>query len=200
VRGKQLGLSLEQVGELLAVWDGTNCAATQEHLLRVLDEKQTEITKNITELRRFSEQLREVQEQLGSLPAPATCSPELDCCAPMISDAVDEGAPIACTLDATGMAVRMAEFAQLFREALVGRDTTADGIRFRFAADTGVEDQIRDLARREQTCCSFFSFAIEVHGDEVWWEATVTDPDARPVLDDFLALPESHGAASQRNT
>ncbi|MDQ1510393.1 MAG: hypothetical protein QOG50_2237 [Actinomycetota bacterium] len=197
VRGKQLGLSLEQVGELLGVWEGTNCATTQEHLLSLLDEKQAEVTAQIGELRRFSRQLREVQEQLVSTPAPATCSPELDCCAPVISDEVNEGAAIACTLDPDGMAVRMAEFAYLFRAALVGRDTTPDGIRFRFAADAGVEDQVRDLARREQTCCSFFSFAIEVHGDEVWWDASATDAHSRSILDDFFALPERLGAVDR---
>ena len=98
--------------------------------------------------------------------------------------------PIACTLDETGFTLRMEEFAQLFRDALVGREPTADGIRFRFALSPGVEDQIRDLARREQSCCSFFDFTIAVHSDEVWWDATVTDPDARPILDDFFSLPE----------
>ena len=197
VRGKALGLSLEQVGELLGVWDGTNCAPTQEHLLRLLDEKQTEVAAHIDELRRFSEQLRDVQEQLGSTPAPASCLPDLDCCAPAIpgaTTAATEAAAIACTLDADAMAVRMAEFEQLFRASLVGRESTSAGIRFRFATGPGVEDQIRDLARREQTCCSFFTFTIAVHGDEVWWDATVTNAEARPVLDDFYALPERLGA------
>jgi DNA-binding transcriptional MerR regulator len=190
VRGKALGLTLAQVGELLGVWDGTNCAPTQEHLLGLLAEKQTEVAAHIAELRRFSEQLREVQEQLGSKPAPATCSPELDCCAPAIA------APaIACTLDSDAMADRMTELAQLFGDALVGRETTGDGIRFRFAAGPGVEEHVRDLARREQMCCSFFSFAIEVHDHEVWWDAAVTNEDARPVLDDFYSLPERLGAA-----
>ena len=197
VRGKRLGLTLAQVGELLGVWNGTNCAATQDQLVHLLGEKRAEVNAHIAELRKFSEQLREVQEQLESTPAPATCSPELDCCAPAIADDVTEHVPVACTLDPAGMADRMAEFAQVFREALVGRETTADGIRFRFAAGSGVEDRIRDLARREQTCCSFFSFAIEAHGDEVWWDATVTDPDARPVLADFFALPERLGATDR---
>jgi DNA-binding transcriptional MerR regulator len=196
VRGKALGLTLAQVRELLGVWDGTNCAHTQEHLLRLLAEKQTEVAAHIEELRRFSLQLREVQDRLGSTPAPDTCSPELDCCAPAIAGTTD-ATPIACTLDSDAMADRMTEFAQLFGDALVGREPTADGIRFRFAAGPGVADQIRDLARREQTCCSFFSFAIEVHKDEVWWDATVTSEDARPVLDDFYALPERLGATGR---
>jgi hypothetical protein len=134
------------------------------------------------------------QEQLGSTPAPETHSPELDCCAPAVTGATTAAAPIACTLDSEAMGVRMAEFAQLFRASLVGRETTPHGIRFRFATGPGVEDQIRDLARREQSCCPFFGFTIEVQHDEVWWNATVTNEDARPVLDDFYALPERLGA------
>jgi DNA-binding transcriptional MerR regulator len=197
VRGKRLGLTLEQVRELLGVWDGTNCAPTQAHLLRLLDEKQAEVTAHIEELNKFAQQLHEVQEHLGSTPAPATCSSELDCCAPAIADEAT-AEPIACTLDIDGMALRMSEFGQLFRESLVGRETTSDGIRFRFAAGPGVEEQIRNLARREQSCCSFFAFAIELQGDEVWWDATVTDRNARPVLDDFFSLPERLGSTLQR--
>jgi DNA-binding transcriptional MerR regulator len=203
VRGKRLGLSLEQVGELLGVWNGANCAATQQHLLHLLDEKQTQITADIAELRTFSAQLRDVQRQLATTAPPNACTAELDCCAPALADASADGTdgePIACTLDATGLAARLAEFADVFRGALVGRDTTADGIRFRFANAPGREETIRDLAQREQTCCSFFRFDIALHGEEVWWDATVDDPKARPLLDDFLALPDQLGVAAQRNT
>jgi len=203
VRAKRLGLSLEQVGELLGVWDGESCAATQEHLLHLLDEKQSQITADIAELQSVSAQLRDVQQQLATTAPPAACTPELDCCAPAIGDASaggTDGDPIACTLDATGLAARLAEFAALFRGALVGRDTTAEGIRFRFANAAGREETIRDLARREQTCCSFFRFDIAVHGEEVWWDATVDDPKARPLLDDFLALPARLGVEARPDT
>lgn len=185
VRAKRLGLSLQQVGELLGVWDETNCAATQEHLLRLLDEKQEQVSADIAELRTFSAQLRDVQEQLSATPAPETCSVELDCCAPAVTDA-REREPIACTLDATGVADRLDEFGELFVDSLIGSERTGEGIRFRFAVEPGLEDKIRDLARREQTCCSFFGFEIAVHGDEVWWDATVNDPDAKPLLDGLL--------------
>jgi hypothetical protein len=106
------------------------------------------------------------------------------------SAAAGEREPIACTLDSVGIATRLDEFADLFRRKLIGRETTDRGIRFRFAADPEAEGEIRDLARREQTCCSFFRFDITVNGDEIWWDATVDDPEARPLLDDLLALPE----------
>ena len=50
MRGKALGLTLAQVRELLGVWDSTNCGPAQEHLLRLLAEKQTELNKKRGEL------------------------------------------------------------------------------------------------------------------------------------------------------
>jgi hypothetical protein len=101
--------------------------------------------------------------------------------------------PIACSLDGPGMADRLAEFRELFADGLVGRDRTAEGIRFRFRATDAIESRVRDLARRENECCPFFRFTITVTGGEVWWDASVPD-DARAVLDDFYRL--SEGAAS----
>jgi len=49
---------------------------------------------------------------------------------------------------------------------------------------------VRDLAARELECCSFFRFTIAAGTDEVWWDAAVDDPAARPVLADLFALPE----------
>lgn len=185
VRGKRLGLSLEQIAELLDVWDGTNCAATKEHVCQLLDEKQIEIDVHIDELRRLSRQLVDVREQLRSTDAPETCSPELECCTPTLQDV-----PVACTLDREAFDGRLNEFDALFTSALVGREETDEGIRFRFANHEGIEAHVRDLAARELQCCSFFRFSIAVHSGEVWWDAAVDDPDARPILADFLALPD----------
>ena len=85
----------------------------------------------------------------------------------------------------------MAEYRRLFARALVARERTAIGIRFRFRfrAEPGIEDWVRDLAAREKECCPFFGFDIAVDGEEVLWEAAVPDTDeARAVLEDFYAL------------
>ena len=101
--------------------------------------------------------------------------------------------PIACSLDGPGMADRLTEFRDLFADGLVGRDRTAEGIRFRFRATDAIERRVRDLARRENECCPFFRFTITVADGEVLWDASAPD-DAGPVLDDFYRL--SEGAAS----
>jgi hypothetical protein len=87
---------------------------------------------------------------------------------------------------------RLGEYERLFAEALIGRERTDGGIRFRFRARPGLEEWVRDLAARERACCGFFSFVVTVHDDEVWWDASVVDDDvARRVLDEFSRLPET---------
>jgi hypothetical protein len=86
---------------------------------------------------------------------------------------------------------RMREYQRLFGRALVGRERTAGGIRFRLRADDGIEAWVRDLAAREQACCSFFDFSVTTEGGEVHWDAGVVDDDiAREILDEFYALPD----------
>jgi hypothetical protein len=109
--------------------------------------------------------------------------------------------PILCDMtDAPDTAAeRLAEYERLFLGALVGRERSEEGIRFRFRADPGLEDWVRDLAGREKACCAFFSFDITAHGDEVWMDASVIDDDlARQILDEYYHLPDnvSEGAAA----
>jgi hypothetical protein len=102
--------------------------------------------------------------------------------------------PILCDMtDAPDTAAeRLAEYERLFLGALVGRQRSEEGIRFRFRADPGLEDWVRDLAAREKACCAFFSFDITAHGDEVWMDASVVDDDlARQILDEYYDLPDN---------
>jgi hypothetical protein len=102
--------------------------------------------------------------------------------------------PVVCDMtDAPDTAAeRLAEYERLFAEALIGRERTDDGIRFRFRAVPGLEEWVRDLAAREKACCAFYSYIIRVHDDEVWWDSSVVDDDvARQILDEFYRLPDA---------
>ena len=69
------------------------------------------------------------------------------------------------------------------------RSRTATAISFRFRAGPGVEDWVRDLARREKACCAFFDFTVTAGGQEVRWDVTVADDEpARQVLAGFYRL------------
>jgi hypothetical protein len=89
---------------------------------------------------------------------------------------------------------RLLEYRRLFGQALIGRERTATGIRFRLRADDGIEAWVRDLVAREKACCAFFNFDIRTDGDEVHWDTTVVDDDiARDILEEYYALPDTVG-------
>jgi hypothetical protein len=87
---------------------------------------------------------------------------------------------------------RLDEYQQLFGRALISREKTSDGIRFRLRAEPGVEAWVRDLAAREKACCAFFAFDVTLDGDQVLWDAAVSDNDAaRAILDEYYLLPDT---------
>ena len=106
------------------------------------------------------------------------------------------GAPIACDMstarDTPGQ--RLAEYRELFEQALLGRERRADGVVFLFRDGRGIREQVDDLAHREQACCPFLDYHVETAGDKVIW--TITNPvsgderhGADAILDAFHALP-----------
>jgi hypothetical protein len=87
---------------------------------------------------------------------------------------------------------RFAEYRRLFAQALVGRERTAEGIRFRLRDEPGIEAWVRDLAAREKACCGFFAFAVARRDGEVVLDAAVIDDDvARAILEEFYRLPDT---------
>ncbi|MFC6080649.1 hypothetical protein [Sphaerisporangium aureirubrum] len=86
---------------------------------------------------------------------------------------------------------RLAEYRRLFDRALVSREDTAEGVRFRLRAEPGLEEWVRDLAAREKACCAFFAFDVRTEAGQVIWDAAVIDdPAARAVLRQFVLLSE----------
>ncbi|MCW6003565.1 hypothetical protein K1W54_03070 [Micromonospora sp. CPCC 205371] len=118
----------------------------------------------------------------------------------MPSDPTVAPTPIVCDLtNARDTAEeRMAEYARLFAQSLVGRERAEQGVRLRFRADDGVEAWVRDLAAREKACCPFYDFAVNAIGGEVWWDIALVDrvaaddnDMARMMLDEFYDAPDN---------
>jgi DNA-binding transcriptional MerR regulator len=85
-RGRRMGLSCDQLADLLPVWNGTNCAGAHERVTELIGEKRREIRERIAELERFDTQLEAVGVALDESPPPAACRTDLSCCVPDAGD------------------------------------------------------------------------------------------------------------------
>lgn len=215
-RGKRMGLSLEEIAELMAIWDGTNCGATKDRLVALLDAKRAEIAEQIRELRSFEEQLADVQRTVAGSPTPSTCDTDLECCAPELHDVsvtvaiplrvrgskgdlVSEPIPIACTLTAGERPAREAAFASLF-ENVVGWQRTPRSIQLRFSSTPAIEEQVEALTAQESACCAFLSFGTRYEDDQVVWEIAAPSDEAALMIDEFAALLPEDARSDQAGT
>jgi DNA-binding transcriptional MerR regulator len=82
VRARGLGISLEQIAELLPAWRGTNCGSARDRVVSLIDEKRAEISARIAELAGFAQKLQEIRDSFDAVPAPASCRTDLSCCLP----------------------------------------------------------------------------------------------------------------------
>ena len=81
-RARRMGLSCEQITELIPVWAGTNCGAARDRVVRLVEEKQAEITDRVAELEQFSAQLDTVRATLETESPTRACRADLTCCVP----------------------------------------------------------------------------------------------------------------------
>jgi DNA-binding transcriptional MerR regulator len=101
-RARHLGLSCDQITDLLPIWDGTNCSAAHERVARLVAEKKAEITDRIAELESYAAQLDDVGAALVASPPPSACRTDLSCCVP----ATGAAAPVAIELEPRRIARR----------------------------------------------------------------------------------------------
>lgn len=85
-RARKLGLTCEQIVELLPIWGGTDCTSTHDEVARLIDAKKGEIAARIKELTIFAAQLDSVRTILESSPPPHACRTDLTCCVPSAPD------------------------------------------------------------------------------------------------------------------
>jgi hypothetical protein len=100
----------------------------------------------------------------------------------------DDWAPDACTLPTAERPLRVAEFDDLF--TFVVRAQRRGPQRLDLVLRRIVEAPARDLARRENECCSFFTFEFESIGDDVVMQIGVP-PEHVDVLDALEARVET---------
>jgi hypothetical protein len=107
----------------------------------------------------------------------------------------DNPLAIACSLAPGEYPQRLREFTVLFASI---RELRREPARLYLALDASTvrEEDVRDVLRREQACCPFFTFLAEATNDAVHVEAAVPE-GAEAWLDGFQRLAEQATATAR---
>jgi len=172
-RAKLLGLSLDEIGDLVGLWEDGPCGPVQTRLQALVDDKLDSLDFRIDELSHFRAQLAHVQWSLASAEPADRCGPGCGCDTDLPTVAVapisfgrQEGPssdeptpPVSCTLDGGDAAVRIREWQSLL-ERVESRESSPDGLALRFPIEANLLGALAALAAREVECCSFFTFTL----------------------------------------
>ncbi len=176
--GKLLGLSLEEIGDLLGVWERGVCGAVRERMRPLVAARIADADRRAAELSAFSARLAAFHSELGQEAPAGGCGPDCGCLTTIepskagpvpltlspVRPAADEeawrDAPVACTLRGDEQAERAGQWLELLGQA-ASREEIADGLRLTFPSGPDLAGRVAALAAAEQDCCAFFAFSLE---------------------------------------
>lgn len=205
-RGKDLGLSLDEIAELLPAWDGADCRDVAGPLAERVAQKAREARSRIAELAALAEGLEVAHRRLAHQPTAGPCGPSCTCSrfsvvdtgrAPVVlgtkpAASAVETEPVACTLSADVVPDRLDDWSQLLAQrstAPVRRVGDGTGsVTVRFPPDPTLTRTAAGLVAAEQACCTFIAFSLRI--DQTGTELTATTAlDGLPVIDALFGVP-----------
>ncbi len=188
-RAKRLGCSLDEITDLVEIWDGQRCGPVQQRFHRLVTDKITDTHRQIDELTALTAQLEDAAAQLAGPAVDGPCGPGCACLTAASLEPVrieltpkSIDPPIACTLDSVAIPDRLADWRAVLDHA-TGRTTTADGgVQIELDGDLDIAELAR-LAAAEQHCCAFYTFAIIISATGIALEVRAPDAAAADLVD-----------------
>jgi MerR family transcriptional regulator, copper efflux regulator len=175
---KHLGLPLEDIGDLLAVWETGTCAQVKADLESRITARLAEAAQRAAEINAFTAALGGALEYVQALPdrahrcGPGCGLPATPPAPPSTAGPADsrdaagsEGqrwrtAPVACSLPRGDLPGRAAAWRTVTSGATT--DAIPDGMRLTLPADRAAA--VAGLAAAEQDCCPFLDFRLHLDG------------------------------------
>lgn len=195
---KQLGLSLEEIGELLAVWESGACAEVKADLRPRLSVRLDEARRCLAELTVFADSLRIARDRLEALPdradpcdsacgfhtppsSPSSLSSPSAPWWPIDCGGAPRTAPVACSLTGGETIERTAQWHKAVEGAV--RVEIPGGLRLTLPVARTAS--VAALAAAEQACCPFFDFRLRLEGPELHLEVRAPAEGAALLADLF---------------
>lgn len=190
--GKHLGLPLEEIRELLGVWESGLCVQVQDRLRPLLRAGIESAERRAGELAVFTERLQRALIRLDGPAREGRCDPSCDFLlrdepSPAGAVAPDADAlvepPVACSLSAGAREAQLGRWRRLMASGEA--PTSVDG-GLRVALPIELLGEAAALSAAEQQCCPFFDFRLVLAGARVHLEVRAP-ADAVGLVHDLLA-------------
>jgi DNA-binding transcriptional MerR regulator len=193
--GKQLGLPLEEIRDLLGVWEDGLCTDVRQAVRPMLLVRIAEAEQRAVELDAFTDRLRQALAEIDGPPRSGRCEPGCGfphhqrgpspvpiALNPRPRDSQPTPTPIACTLTGSDQADRLQHWRQVLGHAH-RRERISGGLRIDLPATLAGE--VAALAAAEQQCCAFFDFTLLLGNGGLCLEVRAPD-EAAPLLADVF--------------
>jgi DNA-binding transcriptional MerR regulator len=169
-RAKGIGMSLEDIADLVAAWPTGKCQSLQARLRTYLVRRINEVHEQRAELSAFERQLQTVLSRLSAHdPGPEQCGRGCYCEADF-DLASDEAAPCArpegCSLGSDALASRIGQWREV-AAAATSKEHTSDTVRLFFPPSPDMIAAVAALSVEETACCAQTRFLLEVTASQV---------------------------------
>jgi MerR family transcriptional regulator, copper efflux regulator len=178
-RAKGIGMSLEDIADLVAAWPTGECRSLQARLRAFLAGRIGQVRGQLAELRAFESQLQAVLNRLSAHdPGPERCGKGCSCetdldLAPGVT--LPGPGPLGCSLDHDALAARIAQW-QALSAAATSAERAGDVVRLTLPADPDAVAAAAALCAAETACCRQTRFRLEITAARVTLSAEVPDP------------------------
>ncbi|MFP3915192.1 MAG: MerR family transcriptional regulator [Actinomycetota bacterium] len=193
-RAKHLGLSLDEITELLDLLGQEDCGRVQSRMRQLVTTRIGEAQQQIAELVAFTAQLQRASSRLDAHAVEGACDDGCACWSESSGAHLETAVPlvgtahpdVSCTLEPERVEERTGDWNEVAHQAR-GHEALPTGIRLRFTRNVDVA-ALAALAADEQACCDFFSFSIGVRSGEVTLDVTGPD-EVQPVIQAMFGVP-----------
>ena len=184
-QAKHVDLPLPAVRELVKAWESEPCQSVRAKYRPMLLERRAQVDERMVALKALRASLVTAVDRLDALPdRDAPCDVGctfLERTQLPIPIVTQSRTAIACSLDGADYGARVTAW----RELLTGapRADVAGGVCV--TLPTATLGRATELALAEQSCCAFYTFRIDLHGQT--FDLTITaPPEAREMLNDLV--------------
>ena len=181
---KGIGMSLEDIADLVASWPAGECRSLQARLRAYLAGRISHVRQQVAEMGMFERQLQTVLDRLSARdPGPEHCGRGCICDADLDlapGQTPADPPPWGCSLDSGALASRTAQWRAL-AAAATSTERGSGTARLMLPADPEMIAAVAALCAAETACCPHARFLLEVTAGHMI--LTVEAPSTTGLLD-----------------